>query len=155
MCLLQVLPHAEREEVPAKEERAKMRALLIGAALAGSLISVQAAELSLPKELHGKWCAASTATGGGSPRFWEYERSKDRSCPKDREDARLKDEDMVLGARTHNNCWAIAGFEWKEENLPVYFMTYRCKSGHEYTAKYTTDSRDDDHLTVQYFFLRR
>ena len=74
--------------------------------------------ISLPKKLHGKWCATDTATGGGSPRFWEYERSKDRSCPEEREDARLNDEDMVLGARTHNNFQAIAGYEWKEENLP-------------------------------------
>lgn len=122
---------------------------VIGVALCGLAAPAHAADVSLPKELLGKWCAIGTATGGGSPRFWEFERTAG-SCPKDREDPRLASEDMVLGARTHNGCQAIAGFEWREESAPVYFMTYRCKNGDQYTAKYTPDRNDENHLTIQY-----
>jgi hypothetical protein len=109
--------------------------LVIGVALCGLGAPAHAADVSLPKELLGKWCAIGTATGGGSPRFWEFERTAG-SCPSEREDSRLTSEDMTLGARSHNGCRASAGFEWKEENEPVYFLTYRCKNGDQYTAKY-------------------
>jgi hypothetical protein len=133
---------------------AALALVLTAPAAAHARTPTHAADVAgLPKELWGKWCATATTTGGGSPRFWEYTRST-RSCPSDREDSRLASEDMTLGARSHNGCRAIASFEWKEENEPVYFLTYRCKNGDQYTAKYTPDRNDENHRTVQYSVAR-
>ena len=55
-----------------------MRTLaIIGAALCGLALStsVQARDY-LPKKFWGSWCVTESATGGGSPRFWVYSRSK-------------------------------------------------------------------------------
>jgi len=97
----------------------------------------------LPEEYLGKWCAVGSATGGGSPRVWSYSRSR-AEC-----DARYKDQDMVLGPRRMDGCKAVAFVEWREDGLPVYFVTYRCKNGNKVAAKFSLD-RDEKGLTAQY-----
>ena len=126
-----------------------MRKLLaIGSALCAlSGTPVHAADVTgLPKELWGKWCATESATGGGSPRFWQYA----RTCRGDR-DKFLTDEDMTLGPYRMNDCRAITRIDWMEDNAPVYFVTYRCKDGNNYTAKFALDK--EALLNVQYYWM--
>jgi hypothetical protein len=129
-----------------------IKAVLIGAALCGLVSTAQAAEkIGLPKEFQGKWCAVSSTTGGGSPRFYSYTRT---DCGNDREDSRFSDGsvDIVLGARTSNwhrgGCTAIQQTTWYENNRHVYIVTYRCKDKTKHNAMFDVDH--DGNLTAQF-----
>jgi len=124
-----------------------MRALLAGTAMLLATVSAHAADVSLPKEYWGKWCVAGSTTGGGSPRFWGYSRSR-KECDAEDMPKSWRDMDMILGARRMDNCRAIRRTDWTEDNAPVYLITYRCKAG-EVTAKFLL-SRDETSLSAQY-----
>jgi hypothetical protein len=55
-------------------------------------------------------------------------------------------EPGLSAART--DCKAIQSINWREDNAPVYFVTYRCKKG-EITAKFKMDGEG---LEVQYLW---
>jgi hypothetical protein len=125
-----------------------MKALLAGTAILLTTVSANAADISLPKEYWGKWCVVGSTTGGGSPRFWEYSRSRAEcdaaDIPKD-----WRSQDMTIGPYSMDNCKAIRRMDWKQDNAPVYFVIYRCK-GKEVTAKFFSLDRKDGSLTAQY-----
>jgi hypothetical protein len=122
-----------------------MKVLLAGTAMLLVTASAHAADVSLPKEYWGKWCASGSTTGGGSPRFWQYSRT-DCSDPA----KFLRDEDMTIGPHSRNGCRATNRIDWKEDNARVYFVTYRCKDGNKYTAKMWLE---DGGLGAQYHWI--
>jgi hypothetical protein len=124
-----------------------MKALLSGTAVLLTTMSAYATDSSLPKEYWGKWCVVGSTTGGGSPRFWSYSRSR-KECDAADMPKSWRDEDMILGARSMNNCRAIQRTDWTEDSTPVYFVTYRCKA-REVTAKFSLN-RGEAGLSAQY-----
>ena len=119
------------------------------AALSVLSASAYADEKGLPKEFWGKWCVKGSATGGGSPRFMYYSRSR-AECDAQDIPKQWRDGDMTLGPYRMDNCKAIERIDWKEDGAPVYFVIYRCKQG-KLTAKFALD-RDENGLTAQYYW---
>jgi hypothetical protein len=126
-----------------------MKTLLLAGIAVLSLTTgtAHAAEKRLPKAFWGKWCVMSSATGGGSPRVWEYSRSR-AECDAQDMPKEWRSQGVTIGPYRVDGCKITKLIEWQEENAPTYFMTYRCKDGEEVSAKFSLD-RDENSLTGQ------
>jgi hypothetical protein len=121
--------------------------LLAGITLLLMATSAHAAEKRLPKKFGGKWCVTGSATGGGSPRFWLYSRLQAECDAQDM--PKSWRGTVTIGPYRVNGCKITKLIEWREDDLPAYYMTYRCKNGDETSARFSLD-RDENSLTAQY-----